>query len=117
MAYTSFEDLEIWQRGTRLAVSIYNELSGCRDFSLRDQLQRSAVSIPSNIAEGSERDSNPDYIRFLRIAKGSAAELRTQLHIAEQIGILTAENAHSLRTEAKEITAMTQGLISYLLKS
>ena len=80
-------------------------------------MQRCAVSIASNIAEGSERDSNADYIRFLRIAKGSAAELQTQLHIAQQIGTIPPETATGLRKEAKEISAMTQGLIAYLLKS
>lgn len=66
-----FEDLEIWKEGMRLCTSIYEHLKDCRDFSLKDQMQRASVSIPSNIAEGFERRTNKDFIRFLYIAKGS----------------------------------------------
>ena len=74
MAFQSFEDLEVWKRSCALAVFVYEALSEARDFGLRDQMQRAAVSIPSNIAEGYER-TDKDFIRFLVIAKGSAAEL------------------------------------------
>ncbi len=90
MAYQTFEDLEIWKRGCALAVYAYETLQQSRDFALRDQMQRSAVSIPSNIAEGYER-SDKDFIRFLRIAKGSAAELRTQSYIAANVSMITNE--------------------------
>ena len=82
MAYQSFEELEVWQRACRIAVRTFEVLKGCRDYGLRDQMTRSAVSIASNIAEGAERDSLPEFVRFLNIAKGSAAELRTQVYIA-----------------------------------
>jgi four helix bundle protein len=65
-----------------------------------------AVSIPSNIAEGSERDSKLEYIRFLHIAKGSAAELRTQLYIAGEIELMYKETVHELVSELKHISAM-----------
>ena len=81
MAFQSFEELEVWKRGCALAVYVYESLAASRDFGLRDQMQRAAVSIPSNIAEGYERSSK-DFARFLSIAKGSAAELRTQSYIA-----------------------------------
>ena len=74
MGYTSFEDLEVWKRSARLAVRVYDALRDCRDYGLKDQMTRAAVSIASNIAEGAERDSRAEYIRFLHIAKGSAAE-------------------------------------------
>jgi len=63
-----FEDLEVWKKSVRLSISIYNELKNCKDYGLRDQIQRSAVSIPSNIAEGYERNTNKEYIQFLHIA-------------------------------------------------
>jgi four helix bundle protein len=69
MSYKSFEDLEVWKKSCRLAVRIYELLGDCRDFGLKDQMTRAAVSIPSNIAEGAERDSKKEYVRFLHIAK------------------------------------------------
>jgi four helix bundle protein len=73
-------------------------------------MTRAAVSIASNIAEGAERDSRKEYIRFVHIAKGSAAELRTQAYIAQRIGILTATQAARLISELKETSSMLQGL-------
>ena len=81
-----FEDLEVWKEGMRLAVKIYRVLNTCRDYGLRDQMQRASVSIPSNIAEGYERNTNKDFVHFLYIAKGSCSELRTQIYLAVEIG-------------------------------
>ena len=78
MAHASFEKLEVWQRACRLAVAVYKVMTGCPDYGLKDQMTRAAVSIASNIAEGAERQSAKEFVRFLYIAKGSAAELRTQ---------------------------------------
>jgi four helix bundle protein len=108
---STFEDLEVWKRGCRLAVSVYELLADCRDFGLRDQMQRSAVSVPSNIAEGYERTPK-DFIRFLIIAKGSCAELRTQLYIATRINLMTTQQSDSLIDETKQISRMLQALIS-----
>jgi len=112
--YHSFEDLEVWKRDCRLAVEISRTLSKSREFYIRDQMQRAALSVPSNIAEGSERDSKLDYIRFLRIAKGSAAELRTQCYIAAKLEILKPDEATRFTKECKEIASMLQGLIRSL---
>ena len=109
--YRSFEDLEVWKRGCRLAVEISQALAKSREYFVRDQMQSAALSIPSNIAEGSERDSKLDYIRFLRIAKGSAAELRTQCYIALKLEILNKSDASRFTSECKEIASMLQGLI------
>ena len=114
MAYRSFEELEVWKRSCKLAVDIYVSLKDCKEFGLRDQMNRAAVSIPSNISEGAERNTNPDFIRFLHIAKGSSAELRTQLYIAEKIGILETEKSKTLIEETKQLSAMLQGLINSL---
>ena len=79
-------------------------------------MTRSAVSIPSNIAEGAERDSKQEYIRFIHIAKGSAAELRTQLYIASEIGLLDKTTAGELVAELKQISAMLQSAANTLKK-
>ncbi|MCK5508821.1 MAG: four helix bundle protein [Desulfobacterales bacterium] len=114
MAYNSFENLEVWKRGCRIAVRIYEILKDCRDYGLKDQMTRSAVSIASNISEGAERNSVAEYIRFLHIAKGSAAELRTQVYIAQKIGVLTIEVQQELVNELKQISAMLQSLVKSL---
>jgi len=109
--YNSFEKLEVWKRACTIAVSIYDTFTNCRDYSLKDQMSRAAVSIASNIAEGAERDSPKEYIRFLHIAKGSAAELRTQIYISCRIGIITIDKQKELTEELKVISKMLQSLI------
>ena len=111
MAYQSFEELEVWKRGCRLAVEVCRAIGESKQFALRDQMQRAAISIPSNIAEGCERDSKLDFIRFLRIAKGSAAELRTQTYIALKLEMISKADVERFIAELKEISAMLQGLI------
>jgi len=114
LGYSSCENLEVWKRACDLAVTICRESAGVRQFALRTQIQRSAISIPSNIAEGSERDSAADFIRFLRIAKGSTAELRTQLLIARRLDQWEQDAFILADREAREINAMIQGLIRFL---
>ena len=67
MPYTSFEDLDVWKRACRLATSVYEALRNCRDYGLKDQMTRAAVSVPSNIAEGHERGTTKEFVRYLRI--------------------------------------------------
>src|SRR5437588_9297853 len=110
MAYQSFEDLEVWQRGCRLTVDIFKAFQRCKEFTLKDQIQRSALSIPSNVAEGAERGSNKDFAHFLNIAKGSCGELRTQLYIARKLDFITKAESEKLVTESKELSAMLEGL-------
>ena len=111
MAYHSFEDLEVWKRACRLAVEVVRAFSKSKEYIFKDQMIRAAVSIPSNIAEGYERDSRLDVIRFLRIAKGSAAELRTQCYLALKLELLAQKICQTLIQECREISAMLQGLI------
>jgi len=116
MAFRSFEDLEVWKRACALAVRVCKLLSGCRDYAFKDQMTRSALSIASNIAEGSERDSKAEFIRFLNIAKGSAAELRTQLYIAAEAKVIHAEESKELIREVKELSSMMHGLVKSIRK-
>ncbi|MGJ8697806.1 MAG: four helix bundle protein [Verrucomicrobiaceae bacterium] len=116
MPYQSFEELEVWKRACRQSVNIYKLVKGTNDYGLKSQIERSGVSVPSNIAEGCERDSAGDYIRFLRIAKGSNAELRTQLYLAQQLQLADSSTIKPLVAENKEISAMLQGLIRSLEK-
>ncbi len=114
MAFQSFEELEVWKRGCRLAVEVNRALADSKEYALRDQMIRASISIPSNIAEGHERDSRLDFIRFLRIAKGSAAELRTQLYIAQRLSVLPKEQIEMLIQETRELCPMLQALIRSL---
>jgi four helix bundle protein len=116
MSYNSFENLEIWQRASKLAVRLYDALKDCRDYGLKDQMTRSAISIASNIAEGAERDSRAEFVRFLHIAKGSAAELRTQVYIASQIGLFPKTFESELIGELKTMSSMIHALIKVLKK-
>ena len=107
----AFEQLEVWKRSCRFCVDIYKLLESCRVYGYRDQITRSALSVPSNIAEGYERNSSREFARFLKIAKGSCGELRTQLYIGIEAGFLDKTSAISLVNEATEIARMIQGLI------
>jgi len=110
VAYSSFEDLDVWKRASRLAVQIYTVLKDCRDYGLKDQMCRAAVSVASNIAEGAERDSKKEFICFLHIAKGSAAELRTQVYIATKIGIVEIDEQKKIVTELVAVSKMLHQL-------
>ena len=104
--YQSFEDLVIWKEGLQLSIDIYVALDSNRDYGLKDQIQRSSVSVPSNIAEGFERETDKEFIRFLYIAKGSCAELRTQLYILKARKINTVELYQEFIERAKKISSM-----------
>ena len=114
----TFEDLEVWKRGCQLAVDVYVANHDCKDFGLKDQMQRAAISIPSNIAEGCERDSTPDFIKHLRYSKGSCGELRTQLYVSERVrkklNQAILEGSREMIVESKELSKMLQGLINSL---
>ena len=115
MPQHNFEELEIWKRSSRLAVSVLELSESIKSYPLRDQMVRCSISIPSNTAEGaereSERESEREFRRFLLIAKGSAGELRTQLYIAQKANLITPEVAGPLIHETKEISSMLHGLI------
>ena len=106
-----FEDLEVWKRSCRLCVEIFKALKEFRDSGFKDQITRSALSIPSNIAEGYERSTNKDATKFFYYAKGSAGELRTQIYIGMEIGYIHKQTGLSWIQEAQEISKMLSGLI------
>ena len=106
----SFEDLEVWQRSYALATKVCILLGECNNYALREQLIKSSISLPSNIAEGAERFSKKEFIQFLGYAKGSAGEMRTQIMIANQLGYFDDAIAQTWIQELKEISAMIFGL-------
>lgn len=109
-----FKKLLVWQKARDLAVEIYQTTRATpfkHDYGLTDQMRRSAVSVPSNIAEGDERDTDKEAIRFFYIAKGSLAELRTQLEISFKIEYLSAEKFQDLDNKAITIGKMLGSLI------
>ena len=106
------EDLEVWKRVVRLSVSIYKELSDLKDRTFKDQITRSGLSIPSNIAEGFERGFQKQSVAFLGYAKGSCGELRTQVYIGMDIGYIDSEVGARWLSEAIEISSMLGSLMN-----
>ncbi len=106
-----FEDLEVWKRARRLSAEIYRELANLKDYGFRDQITRSGLSAPSNIAEGFERNSQRECITFLSYAKGSCGELRTQIYIGMDIEYISQETGNRWLQEATAISNMLGGLI------
>lgn len=115
-----FEDIEAWQKARELTREIYritNQGSFARDFGLRDQIRRAAVSTMSNIAEGFERGSNKGFIQFLFIAKGSSGEVRSQLYIALDLGYIDNDKFNQLITDLVSISRQISGFVKYLQSS
>jgi four helix bundle protein len=106
-----FEDLEVWKRARILSAEIYIKLRGLKDYGFKDQITRSGLSIPSNIAEGFERGTQKECIVFLLYAKGSCGELRTQIYIGMDIGYIDRITGEDWIKEAREISSMISGLI------
>ena len=108
-----FEDLVAWQKARELTAAVYRVASGgtfAKDFGLRDQIQRAAVSIMSNIAEGFERGSRSEFHQFLVIAKASAAEVRAQLYVALDAGHIDQPKFDTLMSLATEVGKIIGGL-------
>ena len=118
--FKTFEEINAWRNGRALVNDVY-AMTGhgafAKDFGLRDQIQRAAVSICSNIAEGFERRGNKEFIKFLWIAKGSAAEVASQLYHAKDLGYISEDLFSSLYDSAKKIGGMIFKLISVIEKT
>lgn len=117
MAYQSFEDLQVWQRACRLSVEIFEVFENCRFGNLKSQIERAGLSVASNIAEGAERGGVKEFSQFLKIAKGSCGEIRTQLYISKKLNCLDSSVLSRLIAESKEISAMLEGLRKSLTKA
>jgi len=110
-----FEDFIAWQKARKLTSNIYkvsNIGEFARDFGLKDQIRRAGVSVMSNIAEGFERGRPTEFHQFLSIAKGSCAELRSQLYVALDVGYVVGDDFRTLMTEAIEVGQIVVGLRS-----
>ena len=110
-----YRGLRVWQKGIELAVLVYeitNKGEFSKDFGLRDQIRRAVVSIPSNIAEGDELDTNKQAIRHFYISKGSCAEVLTQAIIAYKISYIDMDTFEELHQRCTELSKMLSSLIS-----
>lgn len=120
MKVKQFEDLDVWKIARQFVNTVYDfthKQKFSDDFSLREQIRRAVISIPSNIAEGFERGSNTEFIQFLFIAKGSAGEVRTQLYIALDRQYINKPEFESAQETVSRISAMIKSLINYLSKT
>jgi four helix bundle protein len=113
MKRNNYEDLRVWQASVDISVKIYEiteRFPKSEQYGITNQIRRSSVSIPSNIAEGSERNSNKEFGQFLSIAKGSLAELKTQLIIANRILFLDKNGFEELKNDIESISKMLTAL-------
>lgn len=109
-----FEDMDVWKAAARLSISVYQELFDLKDYGFKDQITRSGLSIPSNIAEGFGRATDKDKSKFLTYAKGSCAEFRAQTYIGVEIGYIERDIGNSWIIESNKISAMLNSLLRYL---
>jgi len=114
MKFERFEDMIVWQKSQELAVDIYKVFQSSKDFGFKDQIQRAAVSISNNIAEGFERKSNKEFKQFLFIAKGSAGELRNMLYIAKKLEYISEGKFKNYYEYSISISKMLSALIKTL---
>ena len=115
--FKRFEDIVVWQMGRQLVKDVYaltRKGPFAKDFGLRDQIQRAAVSVPSNIAEGFERDGNKEFVKFLYIAKGSIGEVRSQMYNAFDLGYVTESEMSGVLDAAMRISSGLNSLIRSL---
>lgn len=112
-----FEDLHCWKKARELVREVYKAFGGCRDFGFKDQIQRAAVSVMSNIAEGFESGTRQEFLNYLYIAKASAGEVRAQLYVAYDVGYLNIERFKDLNALAVECSRLIASFIRGLKTS
>jgi len=112
-----FEDIKAWEMAKDLVTTVYRLSADgkfSKDFGLRDQIRRASISVMSNIAEGFERGSRKEFSRYLRIAKGSSGEVRSQLYLALELGYLDLADFDQVKMKAENLSRALSGFISYL---
>ncbi len=114
MKIKKFEEIIAWQKAGELSLSVYEKLKNNNDFAFKNQIQRAAVSIMNNIAEGFERKGNKEFKQFLFIAKGSCGELRSMLYLALKLKYLSEEDFKKLHNLSIEISKLLSGFIKTL---
>ncbi len=115
--FKAFEELEVWQTSRSLVNAIYTltkQTAFSKDFALRDQIRRAAISVMSNIAEGFDRRSDKEFIQFLSIAKASSAEVRSQLYVALDQTYINEETFSTTKSQLDSIAKQLSGFIRYL---
>ena len=120
MKIQRFQDLQIWRSSINIVKEIYTLTDSgkfSRDFGFRDQIRRASVSISSNIVEGFEKNSNNEFIRFLKIAKGSIGEVKNQVIVAFEIGYLRKKEHDNVYAQLEMLAKQTASLIGYLEKT
>ncbi|MFT6815480.1 MAG: four helix bundle protein [Sphingobacteriales bacterium] len=111
---SSFEKIEAWQRSQQLAKSVYIKFRDLKDFSFKDQICRAVVSISNNIAEGRDRGTDKEFVRFLYYSKGSCAEVRSLLYLAKELEYINSEDFRAMHSDSMEISRMIMGFIKAL---
>ena len=114
MKVERFEDIIAWQKAKEMTVLIYRDFAESKDFGFKDQIQRAAVSVMNNIAEGFERKTNNEFKQFLFIAKGSCGEVRSMLYLAKELNKIPENNFNKLYAFAEEISKILSGFIKTL---
>jgi four helix bundle protein len=117
MKIRKFEELEIWKLSLKITKEIYDlttKKEFSRDFRLRDQIRGAIISVSSNIVEGFEKNNNNEFIRFLKISKGSVGEVKNQLYIALAVGYITKEEFKKVNDDLEDLAAQIGGFIVYL---
>ena len=115
-----FEDIEAWKLMRELTKEIYTITQAgdfAKDYGLRDQIRRAAVSVMSNIAEGYERNGNREFLQFLSQAKGSIGEIKTHLYVALDVGFISNADFERLFNDATKVGQLIGGLMKYLMES
>lgn len=112
--FETFEDIIAWQKSRILVIDIYQVFKKNNDYSFRDQIQRAAVSIMNNVAEGYERKGNKEFAKFLYIAKGSCAEVRSMLYLALDLNYINKEEFQKFSEKSLTISKMISNLIKTL---
>jgi four helix bundle protein len=114
MKIIAFEDLIAWQKAQDIAAGIYNKFDNLKDFGFRDQICRASVSISNNIAEGFDRYSKKEFVRFLYISKGSCSEVKSMLYLAKRLKFAKEKEVVELQELCEETSKIIRGLIKSL---